>query len=69
MAKNAERNGWQIEMEKYYLKSCNLNYGLSCWELANFYQRTGKGEEANSYRQKACSMDVKELCEKAGQSK
>lgn len=69
VAKNAERNGWHVEMEKYYTKSCNLNYGLGCWELANFFQRIGKMEEASRFRQKACSMDVKELCEKPGQSK
>jgi hypothetical protein len=68
VAKNAERNGWQIEREKYYLKSCNLNYGLSCWELAKFYQQQGKIEEATSFRKKACSMDVKELCEKPEKS-
>lgn len=63
VGKNANEQGQAIEALKFLNRSCDLNYGLGCWELYLIHESMGKIDEAKKYRDKACSLDVKELCE------
>lgn len=63
VGKNAQKNAHAAEAIKFFTRSCDLNYGLGCWELFLINESLERPEEAKKYREKACSLDVKELCE------
>ncbi len=62
VGKSSLQNGRLDEAREYFNKSCNLNYGLGCWELHIMYKMDNKTEESLRFKEKACSLDVKELC-------
>lgn len=58
----ANENGNRQEAIKYFMRSCDLKYGLGCWELYLIYKHENSIDEAQKFREKACSFDVRELC-------
>ena len=46
----------------YLQRSCDLKYGLGCWELGAYYEKMGNLLLAKKFKDKGCKLDIKDLC-------
>lgn len=58
----SEERGNPLRALKYYQASCDQDYALGCFHLAQIYFKMGEEKKARNALEKACGQELKMAC-------